>query len=960
MKKVSIFSLAIILLFASALTWPAFSQTTEGGKITGHIVDKETGEFLLGATVMLENTTKGTFADLDGSYTLSDVSPGTHTLVIQLMGYSKLTVQQVNVKAGEVTKIDATLKPEPIMGQEVVVIAKSLENTEASLLKRRQRASSISDAISAERLSQTGSGDAADALSRVTGASVVGGKYVYVRGLGERYSSAQLNGTDLPSADPDKKAFQMDLLPANLLENITVIKSFTPDQPGNFSGGIIDIGTKSFPETFTMKISASGSYNSRANFNQDFITYTGGDMDWLGFDDGARDIPDPIKNGDIPDISFAFNDSETAHELDAISKSFNNVMSPTDKRPPFNGSLSFSIGNQTSMMDRPFGYLASFSYNRKYSFYDDGQVNRYRLSGNVGQAATLTNDFELNDTRSTEEVLWGGLFTASYKLNPHNVLDFNYILTQSGDSETRLLTGRFFDGNLPEDATYETRVLKYTERTLNSFQLSGKHNFGGHDGVELNWGGTYSINTQDEPDARFFSDHFIVSGNDTSYSITPSHYKLPQRYFRDLQEDNYGFDTKMEIPFHQWSGLSSKLSFGGSVSYKTREYREQLYEIHNQDINAYDGDPEDFFGDGNTGIIGYDVNGDDTTYIFGNYVVNASELRSNYDGEQTIAAGFAMLDLPLSNKLRFIGGSRFEKTKIEVSTLDPRPEYKGGELDNNDFLPSLSLIYRLNDNMNLRTAYGRTLARPTFRELAPYPSWDFANGFFFTGNDTLKITLINNFDVRWEWFTRPGEILATSIFYKTFENPIERVIKNDNGEIQYQNVDEATVYGAEFEARKRLDFLGTFFERFQLGCNLSLVRSIVDISAEEMEVIREYDPDADNTRPLQGQSPYLLNLDLTYDNRETKTMASLSYSVFGERLSEVSLGGTPDIYEQPRPDMNFVFNQNLWGSIDMKFSVKNILDSSVEKLHTFKGADYIYQSYKRGRTVSLGFSYNIL
>jgi TonB-dependent receptor len=261
--------------------------------------------------------------------------------------------------------------------------------------------------------------------------------------------------------------------------------------------------------------------------------------------------------------------------------------------------------------------------------------------------------------------------------------------------------------------------------------------------------------------------------------------------------------------------------------------------------------------------------------------------------------------------------------------------------------------------MNLRAAYGRTLARPTFRELAPFPSYDIANAFFLIGNPNLKRTLINNADLRWEWFSRPGEIVAASMFYKRLTNPIERVIKNDNGEIQYQNVNHATVYGVEFEFRKHLDFITRKLANMQVGANFSIIKSRVDISQDELDYINIIDPNNDGTRPLQGQSPYLLNVDLTYDNSESKTMANLSFNVFGERLSEVGQQGTPDIYEQPLPMLNIILSQGLIRNVALKMSVKNLLDGSVKKVHHFKDNDYIYQAYDKGRTFSVGLSYNI-
>lgn len=955
--------LLFVLTFAAMTCFSAssYGNDNQPGRIAGVIVDSETGEALPGATVMLENTTIGAFCDLDGAYNLSDIPPGDYNLVVFLMGYTKKTITGINVAPGKYTKINVVLKPEPIMGREVVVVAKSLKNTEAALLSRRQRSASVSDAISAEALARYGSSDAGDAMKMVTGASVMSGKYVYIRGLGERYSNAHLNGSELPSADPDKKAFQMDLLPANLLENITVIKSFTPDQPGNFSGGIIDIETKTFPERFTVKFSMSGSYNTRSSLNSDFLTYKGGGRDWMGMDDGARSIPDAVKGMDIPDYGSAVSDPDLAHDLDAASKAFSSTMSPTTKTAPVNRSFSLSIGNQDRREDQKLGYLASLSYSHKFEFYDDGQVNRWTLVGASSNARSLNEVYSFADSRGTDEVIWGGLFTLSYRPGTNYELGLNFIHTQSGDSEARYLYGHFFDGNLREEDVYETRVLRYTERTLNSFQLNGIHDFGGHGDARFEWTAVYSENSQNEPDLRFFSDHFSVDTIDnvvdTSYFITPSIYKVPQRYFRRLDEDNLSFNSKLTIPFNQWGDLPGKLSLGGLASKKQRHFDEKLYRYRNQHFFAsYDslgGDDDAFFSGGNTGIV--DSSG--SYYIFENYIVDASEARSNYQGVQDIGALFAMIDLPLSARFRLVGGLRYEMTYMEVATDDT--SYEKGDLDEKDVLPSASLVYRITDNMNLRFAYGKTLARPTMREMAPFPSFDFANDYFFVGNPYLKRTLIDNVDVRWEWFTRPGEILAAGLFYKVLSNPIERAFVSENGEIQYQNVDEATVYGTELELRKRLDFIGSFFAGFQFGGNLSLVYSRVDIPATELNRIRHYNPDTETARPLQGQSPYILNLDLAYDNEKTGTMAGLSFNVFGDRLSEVSDGDTPDIYEKSRPDLDFIMNQNLGRNLGLKFSVKNILDSETKKVYTFKDTDYIYQLNKKGVTVALGLSYDI-
>jgi TonB-dependent receptor len=311
----------------------------------------------------------------------------------------------------------------------------------------------------------------------------------------------------------------------------------------------------------------------------------------------------------------------------------------------------------------------------------------------------------------------------------------------------------------------------------------------------------------------------------------------------------------------------------------------------------------------------------------------------------------------LLSALRFIGGVRYEETDIFVASQNPAKEK--GNLKTADVLPSLNFVYQLGSTMNLRAAYGKTLARPTFRELAPFASFDFVGDFIFIGNPSLKRTLVDNYDLRWEWFLRPGEIYAISGFYKRFENPIERAIVSNNNQGQFQNVDGAIVYGMEFEARKRLDVISPMLANFQIGGNFSLIHSEVDIPAIELATIRDLDSNASSKRELQGQSPYILNVDFGYDNLKTGTTVSLFYNIFGERLSEVSLGGTPNIYEQPRGLLDLTLSQRVLQSITVKAGAKNLLDSDIRKVHHYKGVDYISREHKLGRTFSLSFTYNV-
>jgi len=297
----------LMFIFFSTIMFADVNAQALKGRITGKIVDSETGDALIGANVFLQGTMIGAACDLDGNYRIEKILPGKYPLIISMMGYTKTTITDVLVSAGKVTKINAAINPEIIETEGVVITAKAVRNTEAALLKDRQKANAVSDAISAEAISRTGSSNAAEAMNHVTGASVVDGRYIYVRGLGDRYTSTQLNGAEIPNANPYKRAASIDLIPSNLVDNIVTLKSFTPDKAGNFSGGAVNIKTKDFLDKFTMSFSASSSYNSQTTFNNDYLTSTGGSLDWLGMDDGSRNIPSELQSGyvEIPNDIIA-------------------------------------------------------------------------------------------------------------------------------------------------------------------------------------------------------------------------------------------------------------------------------------------------------------------------------------------------------------------------------------------------------------------------------------------------------------------------------------------------------------------------------------------------------------------------------------------------------------------------------------------------------------------------------
>ncbi len=949
LKTVIIAVLSVILGVTSALA-------AENGIITGKAVDANTGEPMIGARVSVQEIGKGAITKVEGDYRIANIKPGIYTVRITYVGYAPIKIKNVVVKPGEVKKLNAVMQEKGVLKDEVVVTAQSIKTAEAALLRERQKSESVSDAIGAEMISQTGSGNAAEAIEKITGATTSGGKYVYIRGLGDRYCSAQLNGANLPTSDPDKKAVHFDLFPSGLIENITAVKTATPDKPGDFTGGAVNIKTKSFPEKFTSKLSFSSSINAQTT-GENILSYGGGETDWMGMDDGSRSIPSVVKNNEIPTVSQSRSkrdEEATANAmlLDKQSRAFNDIYAPSTMTAPINSNLSLSVGDRVSVFGESFGYLASFSYSRKFSNFSGGKIGKYTRQGSSSEELMI--DYYGTMQKSAMEASWSAMGNFAYDIDLNNQISLNLMYNQNGETSAAYQDG--YKEYYQKDT--ERRVLDFVQRSISSVQMKGSHNFASLLGMKADWQISYNQTAQDQPDYRTFDNEYTVDtlGDGSlqrSYTLNKNdNNALPSRYFRDLNEDLNEAKLDLEVPLGE--AFDSKFKFKTGLLYneKNRDFAEQRYVFRQDgDDMEYTGNPNQFMED-STGIREWKSQ---NFYYFGNYLEDRTQAAGSYTSWQKIFASYGMVDFYLFDKLRLVGGVRYETTDLLSESEDPnRPK---GEISSQDWLPSVNLTYHILPNMNFRLAYGKTIARPTFREMAPYDSYMPIERRTFIGNDTLKRTVVNNYDARWEWFTNPGEIFSVGAFYKDFRNPIELAIINRNQNVQPINVKEATLYGAEFEFRKKLDFV-SFLSNFQAGFNLTLVESEVTLPDFEYDLRKSYDSSASSTRDLQGQSPFVVNFDLAYSNQDLGTNASVHYYVFGKRLSEVGFG-CPDYYEHPSPELNFVLNQRIFDGFKLKLGVDNVLDSRYYKAVEFNGKEYISKEYKIGRAYSLSVSYDI-
>lgn len=957
----------------------ASQGSDELGSVTGVIVEAGNGAPLPGANVKIKGTTQGTSTDLNGRYRLEGLSPGTYDVIFSFVGFQKKTVTGVQVEAGQATQLDVGLREEAAQLDEVVVESKAARDTEAGLMEKREAAPVVSNAVSADMMSKAGASNAAGAMKKVTGASVVEGKYVLIRGLGGRYTTTQLNGVPMPTASPNRDAVQFDLFSTNLLDNIVTKKTFTPDLPGDFAGGLININTESYPANLTLEVSGSTSIGTETHFTNDFLSTPGGKWDFLAIGDGTRALPGPVRSlgpDTYPEnirrqvrTQFQENDgtSELGPLLNEATQSFNNNMAPVRGQAPINQSYSLSIGNEINSDANPLGFLLNLNY--KYdSSYFEGFQGRYR--GPEGEDSdSLGTELLVDQSKGTTTAKLGGLLSLNYRLAQNHELGATAMYTRLGESTAETRLGRWpeqFEGD--PNTRFQDRNLYYTRRVLYSTQLRGRHLFPGLGDTEIKWTTAYSNTRQEEPDNRLFGNlvrETVENGTavDTSHIIDLTGFPPPTRFYTDLSEDSYSGKLDVSIPF----GDRDEVKVGGSYQTDQRDFQERRFRFQPPSNPSYDGNPSEYFSDDNMGIIDTTTIAEGTPFEktvpeFGNTVKEVTELEDAYDGDRNIAAAYAMLDLSVTDRLRVIGGARLERTDIQITTeasdnvqqADTSGSVAG--IDKTDILPSLNVVYELGDGMNLRLAGTRTLARPTFRELAPYGRTETVLGELVRGNTSLKRTLITNVDLRWEWFPGPRELIAVSVFGKDFQGAIEKALFPSTNGVQTWSNSDARVYGAEFEFQTGLGRFADPLRHFTISTNLSLVHS----SAEEPQVGigGQTDTTDQGTRPMEGQSPYTFNLDLSYENPNTGTSAGLYFNTFGERLTALGLF-TPDVYEQPFHQLNFTFTQRFREHWTVDFSVENLLGDTARKVLPFRGNEFDYQRTPKGRSISLGLSYEL-
>lgn len=1001
---------SILASICMVFTMVAFSQN---GNIRGTVIDDATGEPMFAVTVQIVGTSTGAITDFDGKFDIP-VTAGTYDLQVSFVSFQTVTITGLVVEGGKVNVIEQVrLKEDVELLEEVVVTAEVIKTTESALLTVKRKSANLIDGISAASFKKIGDSDAASAVKRVTGVSIEGGKYVYVRGLGDRYTKTMLNNVDIPGLDPDKNSLQIDIFPTNLIDNIIVTKTAVAELPADFAGGIVNIETKDFPDEKVLDVSFSTTFNPSMHFQNDFLDYEGSNTDWLGFDTDTRELPDNLKGVELPN---PINGSPS--DISNISNSLSKTLGAEQNSSFIDYSLGISLGDQKLLNNgNKLGYIFSGSYKRNYLHYDDRvyaewqipnsptsfQLVPANIQGNVASAEASSSGEEVDPTNvpggveSINSVFLGGLAGLAYKteLSKYRL---TAMVLQNGESKA----GRFGILDDPESRAvgksgYEATSdnLEYSQRTLQNLLLNGEHHLNDDNWV-IDWRISPTISKLEDPDIRKAAFTFFQGDRLTFNSGAGG---VPTRIWRFLDEINVG----SKIDFTKKGSLFSrdaKFKFGYSNLYKERDYEIFQYDIRFDDsINQPDwtGDPNEVLFDENlfpntppgSYYRSFTDNPNPNEYnstvsnnaFYGSAEFNASDklkaivgLRvEDYSQQHT---GRSQTAATLIQSLVDQGLSIDEATQQAKQSDDPQVRILDDEtvLDATDLFPSVNLIYALKEKQNLRVSYSKTIARPSFKELSfaqiidPVSNRRFNGALFPIGDwdGNLTETDINNFDLRWESFQDRGQTISVSFFYKTFERPIELVrvrVVTASSEFQPRNVGNGTVFGAEFEFRKSLDVISESLSKFSLNGNLTLVESQIDMFESEYQARLEFEKDGqsvERTRDMAGQAPFIINVGLQYTDYESGLDAGLFYNIKGETLTVVGGGLFPDVYSEPFHSLNFNLNKTFGEEerTSLNFNVNNILNDRREQFYqNFNADNQEFDGFSPGVSIGIGFGY---
>jgi outer membrane receptor for ferrienterochelin and colicin len=914
----------------------------QSGKISGKVLNIK-NEPLHGVSVKISGAPGGTTTDQEGRFIITVPAGKKYELQFSAVGYESKTVDEIEVSAEKLTDLPVMLDISGKSLGEVTVTAtrtSARKETVNSLIQFQKNTNTVAAVISAESIRRSPDKNTGEVLKRVPGTSIQEGKYLVVRGLSDRYNQAMLNGIQLSSTEPDRKTFSFDLFPSAAIDNIIINKAFVPEYPGEWAGGLVQVNTKDIPANNFFTLQLGTGFNTQT-IGRDFYTYKGGSLDFLGIEDGSRALP-----ASFPTKS-RFNVLQDA-EKTSLGKNFVNDWSVHQAGIPLNTSLQASGGLNTKLLGKDFGAIVSLTYNRSNRRVEY-ENSIYNIERGKPEAQV---SFDYFNNRYSQDVLAGALANFSLKLDNNNRINFRNILNVNSTDYTVLRTGKDYEASAGQQGeNIRARELAFKTNTFLNSQLGGEHSISLHKlKTKLNWFGSFGILDQYIPQQRRLQYNQIAEGDPYMLLIGESlSQKSGSIFYSNLSDYIYNAGGDLTTPFGLFNRKQT-IKMGYLFQVKDRLYDARPFSINLKNstspLRLLDEDhvfsPENFSNGSEDEKFGFSEIGDNRFRYMANSILNA---------------GYIQFDNQLADWLRIVWGVRYEHFDQVVGSLkasDDRHVYsKVG-----DFLPAFNTTFKVNNKTNVRFTASQTVVRPEFRELSPLAFYDFELGATVVGNKSLVRTKITNLDLRYELYPRAGELFTLGVFYKYFRDPIEQNFNQSgagsSSTFNYLNVEKATGYGVEFEMRKKLDFADVL-KNFTFQTNLSYIYNKVE------------DPEVKISRPMQGQSPYVINASLQYDLPGHGLSTTLLFNQIGRRILYVGNDQVPEIWEAPRPLLDLQIAKKFAGNkAEIRLGISDIINKKAVFYHdqdnngSFNSSTVDKIAIRRlyGTNVSVSLGYN--
>lgn len=926
----------LFILFSIA----SFGQGT--GKIAGRVTDKFTLETLIGLSATIPGTSLGSATNFDGNYEIPNLVPGVYTVQFKYIGYTTKAVSGVLVVVGKTTELNVIME-ETVSTQvaEVVITSTFSRETINSLYSVQQNAISVSDGISADVIRKSPDRSSADILKRVSGASIQGGRFVIVRGMNDRYNLAYLNNSSLPSTEADRKAFTFDIFPAGIIDNITIIKTFSPEYKADFAGGIIKVNTKQIPESNSGSISFSGGYNTITT-GKSFFKHKSGKTDWLGIDDGTRLLPN-----DFPDTD-TFRDS-TTNGIDRntkLSRTLNDDWSVKNKNASPNLSFQMNKANVFKLKNVAIGTFAALSYNNNNRF---GRISRFSVDDvNLDRLDSIELD------KYSNQVLWGGLFNIGLKISDHSTIAIRNLYNVNSENTTFIGSGETNDELKLRFWTY----FFYSNQMFTN-QVEGDHTIKLKNKYKpkINWNFNYNNLEKNIPDFRTTTGSVAENGKLNLGGQT-------ERYFSELREDYYSGKVDITLPLN-FSNVQNDLKVGYFYEDRSRTFDAKQFEFQltpNSNRDSLSNLPLDSI------FLNQNIN---TTN--GWFLNERSPTDNSYIANTQLSAFYVLMDTKIAKWVRASYGFRSEKFTQFLSKVKPNDSLVLEDQVDESYtkiFPAINITFPITEKENLRFSYSETINRPEFREQAVVFFLDFETNLNIYGNPQLKPALINNFDFKYEFFPNQGEVFSVSAFYKSILDPIEFAAANagsSSSNYRYVNASKAYCFGIELEGRKNLGFLANvlgidFFRKLTLYSNLAIIES-----ESNYQGTLPNETGFAGKRVFQGQSPYLYNGGLIYDDIEKGWSSGILVNVTGRRLFAGGGFGFLDRYESARTVVDFQLSKRI-KKLEFRVSVNDLFatnlyfyKNSLNKFDTLnyeKETDAVVNTFRFGTQVNFRVGFN--